>query len=446
MRNIRMLVGFIVVCVVTLSASATVVRFQHQMDDGTFITVDNASGWPQSTVVNLVYAADRSTRSGCPYDFGTKGLFKTGDRIFVNQNYLAWFDYTIGDGVVYPAGFDNGWSRSGELAGFWTIDSVTQYPKYFRQAPGGCWNWPANELISGSASGDGGGPYWWDAHAPGLEHTVVVQSTANSANTLFLSSTYAQRHPAAQFTMLLDGYEDAAGVHYKTQYKMTSNNLAVDIQDGNDVPNSGKHILAQHEYYCRPNDILSAFKFKPSVTVVSTNINAGLWIGYSHDEDDTACDVLPGNQWPPVSQITLPPRYAQSNQVLRDAASVPCCTNYPPNAYAFMPDGPTCEADYRSHAIEVLMTAIPQGTWVRFGASSTIDSSKPRWQLINLDVPNTGDGTIGNPIRVPLQTMGVGVETHDGQVGAGLGHGVNQLYTLTAGKWYQIYFQLQTKF
>jgi hypothetical protein len=159
MRNIRTLVGFIVVCV-TLSASAAVVRFQHQMDDGTFITVDNASGWPQSTVVNLVYAADRSTRSGCPYDFGTKGLFKTGDRIFVNQNYLAWFDYTIGDGVVYPAGFDNGWSRSGELAGFWTIDSVTQFPKYFRQAPGGCWNWPANELISGSASGDGGGPYW----------------------------------------------------------------------------------------------------------------------------------------------------------------------------------------------------------------------------------------------------------------------------------------------
>ncbi len=175
----RIRIVFAVVMVFTsLTSSAAVVRFQHQMDNGTFVTVDNASGWPQSTVANLVYAADRSTRTGCPYNAGVKGLFKTGDRIFVNQNYLAWFDYSIGDGITYPAGYDNGWSRSGELAGFWTLDPATQYPKYFRMSPDGCWNWPANELISGSASGKSGlKPCWRDAHAPGIEHTIVVQST-----------------------------------------------------------------------------------------------------------------------------------------------------------------------------------------------------------------------------------------------------------------------------
>ncbi|HEV7484818.1 MAG TPA: hypothetical protein VGQ65_03985 [Thermoanaerobaculia bacterium] len=417
------------------------------MDDGTLVTVDNASGWSQFVVGNLVYAADRSTRDGCPYDRGVKGLFKTGDRVFVNQNYLAWFDYSIGDGVTYPAGFDNAWSRSGELAGFWTIDPTTQYPKYFRQAPGGCWNWPANELISGSASGNGGGPYWWDAHAPGLEHTVVVQSTGDPQKILILSSGYAQRTPNSGFTVLLDGYEDGAGVlHYMTQYKMASNQLAVDIQDGNDTPNSGQYILAQHEYYCRPNDILSAFKFQPTVNVVSTNINAGLWIAYAQDEDGTACDVLPGEQWPSSSQVTLPPRYVQSNGTLRDSGSDPCCTYYAPDEIAHLNDGPTCELNHQSHNLEVLVAGIPSGTWLRVGTSPTIDSSQPRWQLINLDVPNTGAGTLGDPIRVPLQAFGFGNETHDGQVGAGLGHGVDQLYTLNAGTWYQIYFQLQTKF
>lgn len=437
-----------VVLFASLTSSAAVVRFQHQMDNGTFVTVDNASGWPQSTVVNLVYAADRSTRTGCPYSAGVKGLFKTGDRIFVNQNYLAWFDYSIGDGITYPAGYDNGWSRSGELAGFWTLDPATQYPKYFRMSPDGCWNWPANELISGSASGKSGlNPYWWDAHAPGIEHTIVVQSTSNASNALFLSSTYAQRHPASGFTVLLDGYEDAAGVHYKTQYKMTSNNLSVDIQDGSDSPNSGQHILAQHEYYCRPNDILSAFKFKSSVNVVSGNVYAGMWVAYAQDEDGSACDVIAGSeQWPPPSHITLPPRYVQSNQTLRDAGSSPCCATYPPNTFVHMVDGPVCEVPYISRSIEVLMVGIPQGTWLRFGTSPTIDASQPRWQFINLDVPNTGTGTLGDPIRMPLQAFGAGNETHDGTVGIGLGHGVDQLYTLTAGKWYQIYYQIQTKF
>jgi hypothetical protein len=452
--------AIVVVCFMTSSLSAAVVRYQQVLDNGTYVTVDNASGWSQSVVANLVLSADRSTRDGCPYDRGVKGLFKTNDRIFVNQNYLAWFDYTAGDGVTYPSGYDNSWTRSGELAGFWTINPSTQLFKYYRDGGGvlangtHCWNWPANELISGSASGDGGGPYWWDAHAPGVEHTIVVESTSDSTKKLFLSSVYAMRGGTASgFSKLLDGTQDAAGVHYKVQQKLTSKNdngpFSPDI-DGNPNVASGQHILAEIEYICRPDDILSVFKFKPSVTVWSTNINAGMWIGYAQDEDDTLCDAGGfGQQWPSQSQLTLPPRTVQSNRTL--FLRYPYDTVHAANQYLTLPvkTEETCVTvpyHYNINYEAFEDAGLPQGTWLRAGSSSTIDASQPRWQLILLDVPGTGAGTSTNPIRVPMRILGFGNETHDGQVGAGLTHGVDVRYQLLANTWYQMYFQMQTKF
>jgi hypothetical protein len=420
-----------------ISANA-LARYQQQLDDGTSVTVDNASGWSEAVIANLVLSADRSTRDGCPYSYGTKGLFKTGDRIFVNQNYLAWFDYTSNDG----------YTRSGELAGFWSVNPSTQLFKYYRQAPGGCWNWPANELIPGSASGDGGGPYWWDKYAPAFEHTVGIHTLSVPGHDMFLSSVYAQQTSTSQFQTLVDGTEDGAGVHYKTQFKLVAADFggypfAVDIADGNDVPNSGYYILAKNEYMCRSNDILSVFDFSPNTNVTSNNIYGAFWVAYAQNEDNTACDVGAGVQWPPTTSETLPPRYVQSSSTLTagwDGAT------YTPNTITQL-QVPSSGCGANNYGVNALhSTGLPVGTWLRAFSSPTGDVSQPRWQVILLDSPGAGDGSSINPYRVPITLFGFWNETHDGTVGLGYFHGTGNEYPLVASKWYRLYVSISTNF
>lgn len=111
------------------AASPAVTRFTAYLDSGHTVTVDNASSWTNGWVSNLILAADRSTREGCPYDSTVyKGLVQQGDRIFVNDNYLAWFDFSAKDGVAFATPpYGGTWHRSGELAGFWTLDPSTTY-------------------------------------------------------------------------------------------------------------------------------------------------------------------------------------------------------------------------------------------------------------------------------------------------------------------------------
>ncbi|MEQ1878222.1 MAG: hypothetical protein ABL958_16390 [Bdellovibrionia bacterium] len=49
----------------------------------------------------LVLIADRSTQTNCPDNTPAKGLIKTGDRVYINDNYIAWFDLSTNDGVAF---------------------------------------------------------------------------------------------------------------------------------------------------------------------------------------------------------------------------------------------------------------------------------------------------------------------------------------------------------
>lgn len=439
------------VALASVPAWATVVRLQVQMDNGTSITVDNASGWSTADVTNLVIAADRSTQHDCVYTTAVKGLFKTGDRIFVNQNYLAWFDYTIGDGVQFPnPPYNNAWSRSGELVGFWSLDPVSHLFKYYRMGPSGCWNYPANEMIAGSASA-GGGKYWWDHVTYGFEHALGVKYTGSDQNVhnLYMAFNYTQGNVTRTgFQQLLDGYESEPGVvHYKQKAKMMDAFGVTDISDGDNNNGVQAYLNAEVEYYCRPNDILSVFRFSPTATFTKNNTVVGFSSSYAQDMDGKTspnglinCDAGgAGEQWPSEDKITKRARYVQSSLTLINNLDD---SQYPPNTFVQHVLGPTCPDVFANRDIYALG---PQpGSWIRWGYSPTIDRSETRWQMINLGNPALGSGTNADPWNIQLGTILFGNETHDGTVGGVVMQQEEQV--LQAGKWYQVYVAVSTNF
>jgi len=189
--------------------SFAISRITVALDGGQSVTVDNNSTWSNSWVTSLVIAADRSTTERCPYDPPDyKGLFKSGDRIFVNNNYLAWFDLSTNDGISFGnPPFGARWERSGELAGWWTLNPSTSYFRYWKTGPDGCWNWAHNELIPGSAS-PRREQHWWDKYAPPTEHSLEVVSGASK---FFTSYHYARQTTRSQWALVLDGSVDAGG-------------------------------------------------------------------------------------------------------------------------------------------------------------------------------------------------------------------------------------------
>jgi hypothetical protein len=427
----------------SLPASAAVVRYTQLLDGGVPVTVDNASGWSQSEVWNIVLAADRSTREECVYGPpDIKGLFKTGDRIFVNQNYLAWFDFTVGDGVTFPSPpYANNWVRSGELAGFWTLDPSTHLFKYYRTGPNGCPNWPANELITGSASPNGG-TNWWDAHSPAIEHSICISQTNNGPD-MCMSFNFAQSTANSGFQVLLDGYDGVDGIHYSQQAKMTSGNNAVDIYDNNDTVLSGQSIDAEIQYICRSGDILSTWKFKPNVPVTAHNIYSYIWSSYTgNDLDGTACDPSSvGSQYPSSSEVTKQPRYASARDGLQnnwdftivgDSVWMPMVMRSP---------CPGSEDPYNDD----MWSAQPGlGSWIRWGYDNSLDKTNPRFQVINLTTPNTGSGTLSDPISIPMASLTFAHERHDETLGMGIIK--QETTTLAANTWYQVYYSFSTSF
>jgi hypothetical protein len=438
------------IATLTFPASATISRYTQYLDGGVPVTVDNASGWSQSEVWNLVLAADRSTREECVYSAAAKGLFQTGDRIFVNQNYIAWFDFTRGDGVAFSAPYSNNWTRSGELAGFWSLNPDTHLFRYYRTGPNGCFNWPANELIAGSASANGG-QYWWDAYSPGFEHAIGVNRTDGSGQSMYMAFNYVQGSNKSGFQQLLDGFEDGAGVHYKQKGRLTSTNGTTDILDNDDTILSNAYINSEQEYICRTNDILSIFRVQPTVNVVKNNLVIGLWVAYGQDVDNLqttdnppyVCDAGgPGEQWPPDSYVTKRPRYGQFSQT---AIQNWTGTNWA--AYSFIPHtlGPACPDNANYFNYDIYTPGAPTiGSFIRFGYHPTIDISEPRWQMLLLGAPNTGSGTQTDPINLVVGSMLMGNERRDGTVGGGI-IGSNE-QTLEANKWYQVYVSVQTNF
>lgn len=213
--------------------ACAVSRFNQTLDGGTTVTVDNASSWTNTAVGALVLTADRSTQEDSPYNTPNyKGLFKTGDRICVTNNYLAWFDNTAGDGIASPSPpYGNTWNRTGELTGWWSLNPDTATFRYFRTGPNGYNNWAHNELIAGSDSPNQE-KSWWDAHSPGTEHTIDVMVGGNRFN---MSSPYVRLTPNSQYAQVLGGVADSCNnMHYKCSYRMSSQQYQVDVTDNSD--------------------------------------------------------------------------------------------------------------------------------------------------------------------------------------------------------------------
>lgn len=430
------------------AASFAVTRFNTYLDNGSTVTVDNASSWSNYWVSNLVLAADRSTQEGCPYDTNVhKGLFKTGDRIFVNDNYLAWFDFTANDGVAFNMPpYSATWHRSGELAGYWTLDPETTYFRYWKTGPDGCWNWAHNELIPGSASPNQE-QHWWDKYAPPTEHVLGVLSGSSS---YFMAYHYAKQTSNSQWAMQLDGFVDSAsGVHYKSTARMTSWTSKVDIVDGNDSNGISNYIQAELEYICLPDEIVSIWKFKPNnANVVLNNSFIFLWTAYVQEEDNTSCDVASGtSEWP--TTVYGAPMYNQSSKTLK--ATFNPGASYAPGTIVQMVLGPTCPSPHFNQDIYTDPPfTVTDGSWIRTGEASDLSVGSPRLQYTHLGVPNTGTGTPTDPYSFAWERLISWNETRDGTLGFGAVRGPyfdsSQYVTLLSGKWYQAAFSLRSNF
>ena len=91
---------------------------------------------------------------------------------------------------------------------------------------------------------------------------------------------------------------------------------------------------------------------------------------------------------------------------------------------------------------------VGDGDWIRCGESPSLSSNMPRWQWLNIGVPNSGSGTYANPYRIQWHHMISWNETHDGTLGFGVGCGPytdpQDFITLQSGVWYQAEFVLST--
>lgn len=444
-----MRVSAILLCLVApLFASTSLgalTTFNTGLDNGTTVRVDNASSMSNAWVGNLVLAADRSTQEDCPYDAPNyKGLFKTGDVVFVSDKYIAWFDYSLNSGTSFPVPpFGGDWWRSGELAGWWTLDPATDYFKHWTTGPNSCWNWPRNELVPGSASPNRE-RHWWDKYGPSIEHSFEVAATGQS---IFMSYHYARWTPSSNWQKVLDGVQDAAGVHYKTSARMTSWTHHVDVVDDNDSAISNS-VQAEVEYIARPDDMLVIWRFRPiSADVVVKNLFIYLWSGYAQDIDGTSCDVsASGSQWPNSTFGQY--RYTQSNLSLWQSWTG---QTFPAQQIRQLALGPTCPTPHVNYDLKTSPPfAVGDGTWLRIGESSNLAAGSRKWQLTNVGVPNSGSGTTGDPYKIAWDSLGSWNETRDGTLGFGAFRGPYanpaQYLTLQVGKWYQASIALKTGF
>lgn len=393
-------------------------------DQINLIMVDNASSMPNTRAADLVLTADRSTQDGSPNTAPmAKGLMRDGDRVAVTDRYLAWFDCSEGDGVQFGRPYGP-FRRACELTGLWTLNPETKYFRFARPSPDGSNDvWARNELIPGSASPNRE-QLWWDPYGPPVEHTFAIKTGNTFADLRFFSYTYVQDTPRSEYRVLLDGSRDEQGVHYSSQAYMTSWTKATDVDDDEDAQDIKNRVQATLEYICRPDDIVVVWRIMPTTKdVILDNIFIALWLAYAGNEDDTSCDVGgPGQQWP---RSFSPPLYARSSMTLRDnwkfsetrAGTVAKLElNEPPCNRRF--DG--TYPDYHNNSLNTLpLFGVQQGSWIEFGESASIDSSRPAMRITVLDTPGFGRGTTDDPISIPWLDLSLGHENIDGTIVAG---------------------------
>lgn len=451
------LLATLLVAAAPLASAAT--RITVSLDAGASVTVDNISSFPEATVRSLVLAADRSTQDGCPYDApDRKGLIRSGDRVVISDHYLAWLDITSTDGVGFPNGFPPKYTRSGELAGYWTLDPSTQGFKFLIPADAHhCANWARNELIPGSAS-PAGEKLWWDRYAPPTEHTIAVVTAhdpvdeAKDTKVLF-AHNYSQGAPNGLWKLAVDGQVNSDGaVYFKTTGRMADASGSVDVSDGTDANGITTVINSEVEYFFRPTDILNAWRFSASNTVEANNVYVFYWVAQAsgQDMDGTACDVEPKalDVWPSISytktwytqaSVPLVPTFPTNGQ--------PAYHEFPVGSTVKMVNGPKCSNPYVNQDInswkyrERNPNVIVDGTWLRVGESLSTPANSKRFLTYVHQMPNpNGDGSKASPFDFKFNRMLSWNETHDGTLGFGVASGPYSKRVdysiLNAGTWY----------
>lgn len=400
-------------------------RYTIDLGAGRFVVIDNASQMSRDSVQNLVIAADRSTATDCPYDQTPAGFLRSGDRVCVTDNYIAWFDHTV----------NNNWARSGELAGLWTLNPETNYPRYFRTNT--CSNWAHNELLPGSAS-PFGQVWFWDTQSPPVEHVVMATAPA-----CFFGAVHYAQLPGtgANWALTLDGASYTDGVHYKVTTRLTDGSSLCDLPGEPLIPTSmfgGAWIDSELEYICRPRDILSVWKFKPSTTITAANTFTYVWTAYSLDQDGTLCDALTAtDDWPDT--FYGQPLFARSNKPLTTNWTMPQVT-YPPGSIVPMEVGSACPYEVPNpdpHNNRDIYSFAPEvGDTLEWGEAPNLDPSvAPRLTMTLLDSP---PGTQ----RVQYDQIQFANETFDGVLGAGPKRNASHQYF--PDTWYGDTFALST--
>lgn len=437
--------------------------------DSSSVTVDNISTMPEATVRSLVRAADRSTQDGCPFDRATKGLIRSGDRVVVSDHYIAWLDMTVPDGVEYKdPPYTNSYSRSGELAGYWSLDPATKTFRFMSPADSRhCANWARNELIPGSASPDGR-KLLWDKYGPPTEHTIAVV-TAHDPNDeakdkwILVAHNYSQMSGKGQWRTVVDGQVNADGaVYFKTSGRMASGTGQVDITDGNDANGVAAYINSEVEYFFRPTDILNAWRFSASQTSEAKNAYVMYWVAHANgqDMDPTPCDVDPKgyDKWPSSSYTTA--WFTQSSVPLIatfDTNGKPKGTQFPSGTAVKMVNGQKCSDPHYNQDINSWKSqdrnanVVVDGAWMRVGEALSTPANSKRFLTYVHQMPNpNGNGTHDSPIDFKFNRFLSWNETHDGTLGFGVASGPYSKradYTiLSAGTWYYTLHALSSAF
>lgn len=258
----------------TLTANVT-------LDDGvtTVVATTTATAWSPSTLLALVIQADRSTRDDCMTTRAGKGLFESGDRVFLSTKYLAWLG-------------------RGSLRGVWTLNPATQNFRHLRTGPEGC-TWAHNELVPGSASPQGQS-YFWDEHAPPVEHSMAFHV---SPSWVGLGHEVAKAYTGGNWTTLFDALVIAEGVVYGNAARMTAGLspgvYTTDVADGNDANGVQNWVDSEVGYIMRADDIRVIWRFKPAMLSINPyNTYFWLWLSYAQDNDGASCDPSGSDEWP----------------------------------------------------------------------------------------------------------------------------------------------------
>lgn len=438
------------------------------LDDRSPLTVDNASRMSAAQVSTLVLAADRSTQSGCPYYKATKGLIKGGanaDRVFVSDYYLAWFDYTLNDGVG-----THQFSRSGTLAGYWSLNPNTQGFKYYlepyspaRETPnaeGTCWNWARNELLPGSNSPKAQ-LYWWDRYAPPLENTLVFQTPTSVSSGAYgsinlFSTVYTQGTTGANFAKGSDGWQDSLAVHYTTAGTLSSwrgdkTFTAANPKNTSEISTGTiEYVL---DFVCKEKEIQVVWLFKSSTTVTPINYYANAWNAHSGLGPITTCDSSGASV--PARVIGTPMangtpyhsyNFGKSSVDLARIDQLGRLTWFSPNTITTFPwtEAKPCNGVNVGLITKKFVSGLPNGSTLEVGFNSTLNNSQPYMKIINRISPTQGTGSAADPKALPFQQMVANYENNDQQQGLIL-MSYNSGQTLQGGVWYLSSYSVTTQ-